>query len=630
MTFWDAGEFIAAAHGLGIPHPPGTPLYVALGRVWTLLLSPIAGPARAMNLLSAVCTALAGAFMATLVARETRVSQGATWGAVAGAACAGLMASVWSNATETEVYAVSLLHVVVLLTCAARAGRSEGASARRWLACTAYLIALAPAVHLSALVGAPAAIALAARRDSGGWLPRRVLALGGALLLAAGVGRASLWLVIAGFALVVFSATRGRWHDETDRTAWRTIIVLLASCALASSGLLVMLVRARHDPPLNQGNPSTFAALADVVARRQYDLASLLPRQAPVWLQLANVAQYADWQVALGWGRGIFTTPARVAATAAFVLLAFVGARSMRRDAMRLADALLVLVVCGTLGVAAYLNLKAGSSLGWGVIPDSAPHEARERDYFFVLGFWAWGCLVGYGAFSLVRATRWPAPLSLAVLVVPLLGNWQISDRSREPRASAAWVLAQSLLESTPKHAVLFVAGDNDSYPLWYAQQVLGTRRDVTLVTISLLPAAWYQSELRRRASLRWGDQPVSNTGWQHEQVAVDLASAARGAGRPIAASPALSASERSLLGSDWRLEGVVYVARRPRTGVVEPATIDEARTAPWAASAAHRSSGAPLVDDVGAWMLGYLSCPLLRDPATPGRDSLEVRCNLR
>ncbi|HET7188497.1 MAG TPA: DUF2723 domain-containing protein [Gemmatimonadaceae bacterium] len=634
MTFWDAGEFIAAADGLGIPHPPGTPLYVAVGRVWTLLLSPIVDPARAMNILSAVCTALAGALMAALLARETRGRAGATWGAVAGVACAGLMASVWSNATETEVYAVSLLHVVVLLSCAARARQSEGASARRWLTCTAYLIALAPAVHLSALVGAPAAIALAARRDTGEWRGTRVLTLGGALVFAAGVGRVSLWLTIAGCALMIVGAARARslqgGRGDPEGSAWTASAVLLASCMLASSALLVMLVRARHDPLLNQGNPSTFAALTDVVARRQYDLASLLPRQAPIWLQLANVAQYADWQAALGWGHGIFTTPSRVAATAAFVLLAVAGARSMRRDARRVADALLVLLVCGTLGVAAYLNLKAGSSLGWGVIPDSAPHEARERDYFFVLGFWAWGCLVGYGAFSVVRARRWPAPLALLVLVIPLAGNWQASDRSREPRASAARLVAKSLLQSAPENAVLFVAGDNDSYPLWYVQQVLGTRRDVTLVTISLLPAEWYQAELRRRTGLRWGDVPVPDTRWQHEEVAVQLASAARGAGRPVAASPALSASERALLGSDWRLEGLVYVAQQARTGAVEPAMIDDARTAPWAARAAPRSTGAPLVDDVAAWMLGYLSCPLLRNPATPGRDSLEVRCNLR
>ncbi|MEO8622447.1 MAG: DUF2723 domain-containing protein, partial [bacterium] len=61
VTFWDAGEFIAAAHSFGIPHPPGTPIFIAMGRVWTFTLGGALGVARASNLLSAVCTALAGA-----------------------------------------------------------------------------------------------------------------------------------------------------------------------------------------------------------------------------------------------------------------------------------------------------------------------------------------------------------------------------------------------------------------------------------------------------------------------------------------------------------------------------------------------------------------------------------------
>ncbi|MEP6731895.1 MAG: DUF2723 domain-containing protein, partial [bacterium] len=109
VTFWDAGEFIAAAHSFGIPHPPGTPLFVALGRGWTLLLGGTLGVARAMNLLSATCTAFAGGLSAWLVARGVASERDATWGAITGALCAGLMTSAWANATETEVYAFSLL-----------------------------------------------------------------------------------------------------------------------------------------------------------------------------------------------------------------------------------------------------------------------------------------------------------------------------------------------------------------------------------------------------------------------------------------------------------------------------------------------------------------------------------------
>lgn len=628
MTFWDAGEFIAAGYGFGIPHPPGTPLYVALGRTWVVLLSPLMSVARAMNLLSAVCTAAAGGLTAWLVTRETRGVAGAEWGALAGALCAGTMATAWANATETEVYAVALLHAVVLLACAARVyGRGEGAS-ERWVLCTAYLMLLAPAVHLSALVGAPAAIALAARRPDGRWELRHLLLLFGAFVCAAGVGRVSPVLVAVGLAMMVGSSFLMR--GDLRARAFASAAVPL----LAASALLVMLVRARHDPVLNQGNPSTFAALADVVARRQYDVAPLLPRQAPVWLQLANIAQYTDWQVALAWGRGIFTTPARVAATVAFVALAVSGFRALRRDDRRLADALLVLLVCGTVGVAAYLNLKAGTSLGWGVLPDTAPHEARERDYFFVLGFWAWGCLVGYGALALVRHRRWPAPLALAVVLLPLFGNWAAADRSPEPRASAAALVGRSLLASAPPRAVLFTAGDNDSYPLWYAQQVEGLRPDVTLVTVPLLPAEWYRAEVARRTGLRWQDEVAPRSAWLHEQVAGQIAAAARRAGRPVAATPALTAGERALLGSGWRLEGVVYLAGAAATGVATSASVDSAAALAWARRAPpFPFVGAGLVDDAAPALFALLSCPRLAQPwegRAADRDSLEVKCNLR
>jgi hypothetical protein len=554
---------------------------------------------------------------------------------VAGALCAGLMTTAWANATETEVYAAALLHVALMLACAERAADGAGDQDDRWVLCTAYLIALAPAVHLSALVGAPATIALAARERNGAWRIDRVLLLGGVMVWAAGVGRMSAPLVLIGVALSVSSLAVKRSGDAGRERQYAPLIGTLALAMLATSALLIMLVRARHDPTINQGNPSTLGALSDVVARRQYDVASILPRRAPVWLQLANVAQYADWQIALDWGRGIFTTPARVAATVAYVALAAIGAREMRRDSRRLADALLVLLVCGTLGVAAYLNLKAGASLGTGVIPDDAPHEARERDYFFVLGFWAWGCLCGYGALAIARARRWPPAVAVGAALVLLVGNWRTADRTREPGATAARTVALALLESVPREGVLFVSGDNDSYPLWYAQEVEHVRRDVVLVTLPLLPADWYARELARRTGWRWSDdEPVPGTTLRNEQRAALIARAARGVGRPIAASPTLTARERSLLGGDWVLRGPVYLSRSAGVGRVERASIDTAAARRLdGRRPASSTDGPALPDDVTATMLELLTCPRLglAPPGSPAlRDSLEVKCNLR
>jgi hypothetical protein len=643
VTFWDAGEFITAAWTFGIPHPPGTPLYVALGHMWLLVFAPLIGAARAMNVLSAVSTAVAGGVTAWLIAREGAQQPGrdAAWRALAAALAAGLMASLWANATETEVYAIALLHAVLMLACAARAGDATDHRAGRWLRLTAYAILLAPAVHLSTLVAAPAAIVLAGRNAAGEWRWRRVLALTGVLLMAAGIGRVSTWLVVAGLALLVLSAfgpaapavAASAPANRLRRGLTRAAAVAVLA-GIAGSALLILLFRARHDPALNQGNPSTLSALADVVARRQYDVAGLWPRRAPAWLQLANIVEYLDWQVALGWGGGVFTSPARVAATIGFGVLAVIGARALRRDARRLGDAMLVLLFCGTIGVAVYLNMRPGASLGWGILPDSTLHEARERDYFFVYGFWAWGCLAGCGAMALVHARRWPAPTALVVALLPLLGNWSTVNRRREPERAAAVRVAHALLASAPRNAVLFLAGDNDSYPLWYAQQVEGMRRDVAPVTLPLLSANWYTDDIARRTGLRWdARERVAGASWRHEQQAALIARAARLAGRPVAASALLTADERSLVGSDWALAGVNYVAGAPAGITGAAVRVDEAATLPWIPASPAARTDPNAIDGAPRMMLALLQCPRLARPETLARgerDSLEVRCNFR
>jgi hypothetical protein len=71
VTPWDSGEFLAAIHALGIPHPPGTPLYVLLGKVWSMVFADVFGFARAINLLSAVCTALGCGILPGMLAKWT-------------------------------------------------------------------------------------------------------------------------------------------------------------------------------------------------------------------------------------------------------------------------------------------------------------------------------------------------------------------------------------------------------------------------------------------------------------------------------------------------------------------------------------------------------------------------------
>jgi len=145
VTFWDAGEFIAAAHSLGIPHPPGTPLFVVMLNAWARLLWFIPF-ATATNLLSAVCAAAAGGLTAWWIGRSMNLS----WAGVAAAITAGAMSSVWLNATETEVYSASLLLSVAAIAAADQAGKT---GETRWTTLAAYLLALALPLHWSALYG---------------------------------------------------------------------------------------------------------------------------------------------------------------------------------------------------------------------------------------------------------------------------------------------------------------------------------------------------------------------------------------------------------------------------------------------------------------------------------------------
>ena len=445
VTYWDSGEFLAAMKTLGIPHPPGTPVYILLGNVWARVFGPLLGFAWSVNLLSAVCTAAACGIFAHLMLRWTK--DGVASGA--GALLAGLMSSVWLNANETEVYAPALL-VSALLILVADNARVSGAE--KWVVLFAYLCGLGWALQLSALVAVP-----------------------GALVLMASMRRPRL----------------------------RLMLPLIPVAILGASAVLFMLVRAQYDPGVNQGNPATWQAFLDVVNRTQYQPVSMLPRQAPWYIQVGNLFEYADWQVALGLAPSPPPSLWRTPFTVVYALLGGIGFFWHRRVDRLSWRAMTVLFVFATLGVVAYLNMKASPSYGHGFLPPGAKHEARERDYFFALAFVCWGLWAGSGAVSYFRrfGARWGLA-GVAVAALPFALNFSAVNRSAMPVATAARDSALRILTGAPAQAVVFAYGDNDTYPVWYVQEVEGIRRDVTPVTVPLLGARWYRAELSRRHGL--------------------------------------------------------------------------------------------------------------------------------
>jgi hypothetical protein len=684
LTFWDAGEFVAAFATFGVPHPPGTPLFVALGRTWTLALGALGvGAAPAAALLSAACTAGAGGVTAALVARWT----GSARAGVAAALTAGTMSTVWASATEPEVYAPALLLALLAVLAADAAGRGTGSNVvrgtghdgggGRGAAAAVYALGLAGALHLSALVAAPVAVLLAARGPGGLRRARRpvrrwrALVMTSAAVLAAGMGagRVRVAVVAGGLlgATIVILGFRPRPLPGAPHGAAREAAAALGAALLAATAILIMLVRARHDPWLNQAAPSSWAALGDVLARRQYAPAGPWPRQAPLWLQLANLGEWADWQVALGLDARVGPSGWRTPFTVAYAGLGVAGGAWHRRRDGRSFAAWALLLACGTIGVAGYLNLKAGPSFGVGVLPDAAPHEARERDYFFALGWWAWGAWAGLGAMVVSRRVaarlgrgraRGPRAmaLGLALAALPAALNWRAADRRRDPAASTADAYARALLGAAPPRAVLVVRADNDTYPLW-AAQARGLRRDVTVVTASLLPADWYRAELGRRHALL---PAAAVRAWPGEAGALRaLGEAAAAGGRPVATTLAVGPEVHAVVGGAWVHTGLL-VERVPvaeldrRAPDAVPPALAGLVGVPWVDTTAVRRSAAsvaalaprvfggapPFADDgVGAWARRQLACPAAllaawdrSAPAhgAPGASRVEGACRAR
>lgn len=148
------------------------------------------------------------------------------------------------------------------------------------------------------------------------------------------------------------------------------------------------------------------------------------------------------------------------------------------------------------------------------VYMNQPPREPRERDYGSVGSFYAFCIWIGLAVLAIYDYLRKKMPaLPLAVaatvfcMVVPyIMGKAGWDDHNRHNRFMAR-DFATNYLESCPQNAILFTQGDNDTYPLWYAQEVEGIRTDVRIVNLSLLGVDWYIDFLHR-ASNKSGPVP--------------------------------------------------------------------------------------------------------------------------
>ena len=509
-AFWDASEYIAAARVLGIPHPPGNPLFVILAHVFGLL--PLAESyAVRINLFAATTSAGAAAFWFLVAERWLRDIVPVRWaryGAAIGGSLVGATSwTVWNQSVVNEkVYTVSLLSIAVVMWLVVRWGDDRpGPHRDRWLVLIAYVLALTSTNHLMGFLAVPALGVYVLWTDWRVALQPWAIVTFYALLLAVtgiwldmftGDGATGPLLIVLSLGVLGYAL----WRSPGDPLVYLGLLAVVVGISL---NYLWLPLRAAQYPAINEGEPvGLFSqALQDVLNRVQYGKPALTERQAPFGAQLANFWQYFGWQFARGWGRfaGL--------ATALFVLLGLSGLWSLWKSDRRAGLAAAALLGVLTVGLVFYMNFKYGFSL----YPDQAslPREVRERDYFFMGSFSAYGVFVALGLGALMRgiadflasrakpSVRWGvASGALVLALLPLVANAASAGRSGETMARD---FAYDILQSVEPYGILITAGDNDTFPLWYAQEVEGIRRDVTLANLSLMNTAWHLRQLRRR-----------------------------------------------------------------------------------------------------------------------------------
>jgi hypothetical protein len=136
------------------------------------------------------------------------------------------------------------------------------------------------------------------------------------------------------------------------------------------------------------------------------------------------------------------------------------------------------------------------------------PFEPRERDYALVGSFYVFAIWIGFGVYSIYESIQnylapkiaGPIIIGASLLAAPVLmasQNWDDHDRSGKYTAVA---MAKAYLNSCDKDAILFTIGDNDTFPLWYAQEIEHIRTDVKIVNTSLVNTDWYIDQMKAKA----------------------------------------------------------------------------------------------------------------------------------
>ncbi len=556
FSFWDCGEFIACSYILGVPHPPGSPLFILLGRIFSTL--PTASDiCLRINLISPLSQAVAAVFgYLTIVQMISFWYDGEDitgWkkvisyiGGVVGAFFMAFATTNWANAVEAEVYGLSTVIMMAIMWLTLKYFRiRETPKAQRIVVFISYLVMLGVGVHLQTFLIMPvAAIFFILKKDApvkawvaicaffvaellmimvladgrGGYSAFIVVTILMVVALGVLIFRHINWaimlaigaysMIMIGFYPFAFGLAFGAvlmviLGALKVKTNWRAGLAIIFVAAIGFSMHVFIPIRSEFHPRIDENMTSRgFSTFVNYLDRKQYGQMSMTERMFTRRAEWANQfgrhAHMGFWSYFENqWGlTRIF---------GALFILGLFGIWFTITKKKEIGLPFFVLLLLTSVGLILYMNFADG--IKYNERTGDAYQEVRDRDYFFTPAFIIFGMAIGLGTAAVMESVRtakisssikrpllYASTALVALPAFPLASNYFPNDRSNN------WyplVYSYNVLSSCPENSILFTAGDNDTFPLWCMQEVYNFRKDVRVVNLSLFNTDWYIYQMK-------------------------------------------------------------------------------------------------------------------------------------
>ena len=619
-SYWDCGEFIAVSFKLEVPHPPGAPFFLLLGRMFSFLaMGDVTRVAYWINFSSVLASAFSVVFLfwsitlfgrKLMKAKAEELNAGQIW-TLMGAGLVGSLAytfseSAWFSAVEAEVYAMSSFFTAFVVWAMLKwdAIENDESKANRWLLLIFYMMGLSIGVHLLNLVTIPALALIYYFKkynpSQTGIIVTMVISLviiffinditivglpsiAGSfeLFFVNSLGLPFEWGAIFFTTVLIGALVYGIWYTQKNsKVMLNTSLNAVAFILIGYASYALVVVRSNAQTPINENDPSDVMSFVSYLKREQYGSRPLLygpyfhaqpvdmeygdnvyykgkdkyeiqqrkfdyvydkrdqtflpriyssdPTHERIYRQklglranekpdfgdnikfmldhqigwmyvryfLFNFAgresdiQNASWIGPMDWGKKLPSELANNKAHNNFymipLVLGLVGMIYQFVNNSRNFVVVALLFVLTGVALVIYLN--------------SPPTEPRERDYIYVGSYYAFCIWIGFSVIAIVNVlNKVVKSLKVAAIAATLIcltapaimaqQGWDDHDRSDRFFSVDS---AINYLQSCAPNSILFTGGDNDTFPLWYAQEVEGVRTDVRVVVLSYYNTDWY------------------------------------------------------------------------------------------------------------------------------------------